>query len=150
MCSDRMPCPGASLKARGESYLERVWRPFFSVGAGSIHSIITTMNRSGRIDSKKSLDGSFEGRETSVMEIKDTSTVHLRRIDPSHNMRRFYGLAIQPTLFGGASVIRHWGRIGTSGQSKIETFDSEQDAARAATRLQKAKRRRGYRDDGTA
>ncbi|WLE00502.1 WGR domain-containing protein (plasmid) [Agrobacterium leguminum] len=83
------------------------------------------------------------------MENKDTGTIYLRRIDPSQNMRRFYVLAIQPTLFGGASVIRNWGRIGTNGQSKIETFDSDHDAATAAMRLQKAKRRRGYRDDGT-
>lgn len=107
------------------------------------------MNRSEQIDSKKSLDRSSKGSETPVMENQDTGTVHLRRIDPLQNMRRFYVLAIQPTLFGGASVIRHWGRIGTNGQSKIETFDSNHDAETAAMRLQKTKRRRGYRDDGT-
>ncbi|WP_425291569.1 WGR domain-containing protein [Aminobacter anthyllidis] len=42
-------------------------------------------------------------------------------------MRRFYGLTLQPTLFGGVSVIRNWGRIGTNGQATIETFD-ETDA----------------------
>lgn len=115
--------------------------------AQSAPSIITGMNRSAGIDSKKSLDGRFEGDETPLMENKDTGTVHLRRIDPSQNMRRFYTLAIQPTLFGGASVIRNWGRIGTSGQSKVETFDSHHDAAGAAVRLQKAKRRKGYVDD---
>lgn len=107
------------------------------------------MNRSEQIDSKKSLDGSSKGSKTPVMENEDRGTVHLRRIDPSQNMRRFYVLAIQPTLFGGASVIRNWGRIGTNGQLKIETFDSNYDAETAAMRLQKAKRRRGYRDDGS-
>ena len=84
------------------------------------------------------------------MEHQETGPVHLHRIDPSRNMRRFYTLAIQPTLFGGASVIRNWGRIGTSGQSKMETFDSDGEAATASTRLERAKRRKGYRESGTA
>ncbi|MGX5806031.1 WGR domain-containing protein [Bradyrhizobium sp. Arg314] len=79
------------------------------------------------------------------MEKEETGPAHLRRIEPSQNMRRFYLLAIQPTLFGGASLIRNWGRIGTSGQSMMETFDSEDDATAATLRLQRAKRRRGYR-----
>ncbi|TIU16577.1 MAG: WGR domain-containing protein, partial [Mesorhizobium sp.] len=62
------------------------------------------------------------------MENEEARPVHLRRIDPSQNMRRFYVVAIQPTLFGGASVIRNWGRIGTSGQSMMETFDAEDSA----------------------
>lgn len=61
-------------------------------------------------------------------------------------MRRFYLLAIQPTLFGGASVIRNWGRIGSSGQTMMETFDSQEDANAVLTRLGRTKRRRGYRD----
>jgi predicted DNA-binding WGR domain protein len=72
--------------------------------------------------------------------------VHMRRIDPTQNMRRFYSLALQPTLFGGASVIRNWGRIGTNGQSMIETFDEEEDAMIAMTRLERTKRRRGYNE----
>lgn len=84
------------------------------------------------------------------MEKEDPGPVHLRRIDPTQNMRRFYTLAIQPTLFGGASVIRNWGRIGTNGQSMMETFDSEGDAAAALLRLERAKRRRGYTASGTA
>jgi predicted DNA-binding WGR domain protein len=84
------------------------------------------------------------------MEHDETGPVHLRRIDPSRNMRRFYTLAIQPTLFGGASVIRNWGRIGTNGQSMMETFDIDGDAAKAFIRLERAKRRRGYRDSGCA
>ncbi|RWC37555.1 MAG: WGR domain-containing protein [Mesorhizobium sp.] len=80
------------------------------------------------------------------MSIKETGPVHLRRIDAMRNMRRFYVLAIQPTLFGGASVIRNWGRIGTSGQSMMETFDVPDEADSALSRLERSKRRRGYRD----
>ncbi len=35
-------------------------------------------------------------------------------------MRRFYGLTLQPTLFGGASVIPNWGGIGTNEHAMIE------------------------------
>ncbi|TIU63358.1 MAG: WGR domain-containing protein [Mesorhizobium sp.] len=84
------------------------------------------------------------------MDHEKTVPVHLHRIDPSRNMRRFYMLAIQPTLFGGASVIRNWGRIGTNGQSMMETFDSEDDAASASMRLERTKRRKGYRDSSAA
>lgn len=76
----------------------------------------------------------------------DSKSVHLRRIDPLLNMRRFYGLSIQLTLFGGASLVRNWGRIGTGGQSMMETFDAPTDAEGALTGLERAKRRRGYVD----
>ncbi|OKO70103.1 WGR domain-containing protein [Bradyrhizobium sp. NAS96.2] len=71
---------------------------------------------------------------------------YLRRIDLSRNMRRFYALSIQPTLFGGASVVRHWGRIGSNGQSLIETFDDAGTADCALMRLERVKRQRGYVD----
>lgn len=71
---------------------------------------------------------------------------HLRRIDPAQNMRRFYSMSIQPTLFGEASLIRNWGRIGTRGQTMVETFDTPDDAERAFGRLERSKRRRGYLD----
>jgi len=76
--------------------------------------------------------------------------IHLRRIDAARNMRRFYELALQPTLFGDLSLVRAWGRIGSAGQSMVETFDREEDAARAFARLMRAKRRRGYREPAFA
>lgn len=80
------------------------------------------------------------------MEDQKNAPIHLRRIDPAQNMRRFYTLAIQPTLFGGASVIRNWGRIGTNGQSMMETHDQWDDAVMAKVRIERSKRRRGYGD----
>ena len=65
-------------------------------------------------------------------------------------MRRYYRIAIQPTLFGGASVIRNWGRIGSGGQTMMETFDLPDDADMALFRLERTKRRRGYRDADSA
>lgn len=37
-------------------------------------------------------------------------------------MQRFYLLAIQPTLFGGTSLVGTWGRIGTGGQMVIAAY----------------------------
>ncbi|QCJ00932.1 WGR domain-containing protein [Agrobacterium larrymoorei] len=84
------------------------------------------------------------------MEDKETCQVHLHRVDAAQNMRRFYGITIQPTLFGGSSVIRNWGRIGSGGQMMIETFDHPDDAETALFLIERTKRRRGYRDAGSA
>ncbi|WP_412051923.1 WGR domain-containing protein (plasmid) [Hoeflea sp. Naph1] len=80
------------------------------------------------------------------MSLREREPVHLRRIDPAQNMRRFYCLSVQPTLFGGASLIRDWGRIGTRGQTMIETFATTDDADLAFEHLERSKRRRGYHD----
>jgi predicted DNA-binding WGR domain protein len=39
----------------------------------------------------------------------------LDRVDSTCNMARYYVLAIEPSLFGDAPLIREWGRIGRSG-----------------------------------
>ncbi|WP_244646269.1 WGR domain-containing protein [Bradyrhizobium campsiandrae] len=59
-------------------------------------------------------------------------------------MRRFCQLSLQPTLFGGVAMVRNWGRIGTSGQTMIKTFDDSARAGEAFDRLERTKRRRGY------
>ncbi|WP_313292395.1 WGR domain-containing protein [Rhizobium rhizoryzae] len=78
------------------------------------------------------------------MQGKQTAPVHLHRIDAERNMHRFYLLTVQPTLFGGVSVIRNWGRIGSSGQTMVQTFEAEDDAAAALLRVEREKRRKGY------
>jgi len=47
--------------------------------------------------------------------------LHPQRVDPARNMLRFYTLTIQQDLFGGASLIRVWGRIGTRGREMVTT-----------------------------
>jgi len=71
----------------------------------------------------------------------------LFRIDPTQNMARFYLLAIEPTLFGGSSLTRCWGRMGTKGQTKIDLFDTAVEAMEASRRLLSSKLRRGYRQN---
>lgn len=68
----------------------------------------------------------------------------LFRIDPAQKMRRYYTIAHQQNLFGGHSVLRTWGRIGSGGQLKIDFFDDETSAIEACEELLKSKRKRGY------
>lgn len=70
------------------------------------------------------------------------TVVQLRRIDPARNMRRFHRLSVQSDLFGRASLVRDWGRIGFRGQMTPD----EGKAVTALMKLAAAKKRRGYVD----
>jgi predicted DNA-binding WGR domain protein len=59
-------------------------------------------------------------------------------------MNRFYHMTAQRDLFGGASLIRVWGRIGTTGRQRIDTFVDEGRAVSTPMALSQQKRRRGY------
>ncbi len=72
-----------------------------------------------------------------------TTTV-LRKIDQSRNMARFYELDIQPGLFGDTCVTRHWGCIGSNGQSKQQWLSTDAAATALAEKLTHQKERRGY------
>ena len=72
--------------------------------------------------------------------------LQMRRIDPACNMRRFYRMSIQPDLFGGASLVREWGRIGARGQMMVESHPDEGEAITALIQLAAVKKRRGYSD----
>ena len=72
------------------------------------------------------------------------TAVHLRRIDDTQNMRRFYYLDIQRDLFGGFLLVRQWGRIGAQGRIVTEHFDSTTLAAAALAQHAARKARRGY------
>jgi predicted DNA-binding WGR domain protein len=53
---------------------------------------------------------------------------YLEKHDAEKNLHRFYVLSIQPNLFGGWSVIRRWGRIGSHrGRQKIDLYCVWQD-----------------------
>lgn len=97
-----------------------------------------------KIDLTKSLDIGIPSIESGGMELTATTPVHLIHVDPDVNMARFYGIELQPTLFGEVSVLRTWGRIGTNGQAMMVTFDDEAQASEALQKLEKQKLRRGY------
>jgi predicted DNA-binding WGR domain protein len=60
-------------------------------------------------------------------------------------MARYYSLTMQPTLFGEVSLIRNWGRIGTRGHQKIDTFSGTSQFDEAYDKLIQQKLRKGYR-----
>jgi predicted DNA-binding WGR domain protein len=70
----------------------------------------------------------------------------LIRIRPARNEWRYYALEIHPDLFGGALLLRHWGRLGTAGRWRLDAYPDEAAAAAGLVRLATAKRRRFYRD----
>jgi predicted DNA-binding WGR domain protein len=70
--------------------------------------------------------------------------MHLERVDAARNMRRFYQMTIQRDLFGGASLTRVWGRIGTRGRQQVNIHADEGRAISALMKLAQEKRRRGY------
>jgi predicted DNA-binding WGR domain protein len=91
-----------------------------------------------------SLDGRIRRRDTGAM----SGPLYLFRRDPARNMARFYGLDVQPTLFGDMALLRHWGRIGHPGQSRMTTYADAGAAEAARARRAGQKRRRGYAPAG--
>ncbi|MCP1203320.1 WGR domain-containing protein [Acetobacter oryzoeni] len=70
--------------------------------------------------------------------------VSLVRVYPPRNTWRYYDLSIQPDLFGGAALIRRWGRIGTPGKIRLDLFPDAGAAANQLARLLRQKLKRGY------
>ncbi len=66
-------------------------------------------------------------------------SIRMTRIDPERNMARFYEIDVQPGLFGDVSVSRHWGRIGSLGQSTELWFSDETAARDTAQRVETQK-----------
>ena len=77
---------------------------------------------------------------------EERGPLYLRRVDESRNMWWFYKFCLQPTLFGEVMLVRNWGRVGTNGQVKFETFEAAEDAEKVLNRIERSKRRRGYVD----
>lgn len=71
--------------------------------------------------------------------------IKLRRIDPVKNMRRFYLMTVQRDLFGGATLLREWGRIGSAGKLHQSHHVDEGQAVDELATLAQQKFKRGYR-----
>lgn len=74
----------------------------------------------------------------------------LSRIRPELNEWRFYRLEVWPDLFGGALLLRHWGRIGTAGRQRFDMHSDAGAAVNALAGIVQAKSRRGYRPRGAS
>jgi predicted DNA-binding WGR domain protein len=57
-------------------------------------------------------------------------------------------MAIVPTLFGGWSLWREWGRIGESGTVRRDPFDNAGAALLAMQAVVRDKKKRGYLVNG--
>lgn len=76
------------------------------------------------------------------------TSARLHRISPAKNEWRYYAMSIQPDLFGGAALVRRWGRIGTRGRVQLDLHVDEGAAANALAALLRLRLRRGYRPVG--
>lgn len=72
--------------------------------------------------------------------------LHLQRIDPERNVRRFYYLTLQPTLFGTVDLTCEWGRIGSSGQIYRLPHKDTGQAINALRSIATRRKKRGYRE----
>lgn len=72
------------------------------------------------------------------------NAVILYRIDDARRMRRFYRMDVQPDLFGAWCLMREWGRIGSTGQTRSLPFLSLDEAHAALNKQRRMKERRGY------
>jgi len=111
---------------------------------------INFVNPFGPIDSTFALDGVVQLSENGGMEtpgeiaFDKLQILVLERTDPSRNMARFYVLAIEPTLFGDAALVREWGRLGSRGRRRLDLHANKAIAAEALEVWLDRKVRRGY------
>ena len=68
----------------------------------------------------------------------------LTRSDPSRNIDRFYIVDITPTLFGEWAVLREWGRRGSPGTMRLDSYQRRDEAVTAERRTIKRRLQRGY------
>ena len=70
--------------------------------------------------------------------------LYLVKINNEKNQQRFYSLHLAPMLFGGWSVVREWGRMGSGGTLRIDPFSTEQEARDELEKIKAAKQKKGY------
>jgi predicted DNA-binding WGR domain protein len=68
----------------------------------------------------------------------------LTRTDPTRNIDRFYVVDITPTLFGEWAVLREWGRRGSPGTMRLDSYGRREEAQSAEQRTIKRRLQRGY------
>jgi len=54
--------------------------------------------------------------------------------DPTRNIDRFYVVQVLPTLFGDWTVLREWGRRGSPGTMRLESYQRRNEAETAEQR----------------
>jgi predicted DNA-binding WGR domain protein len=73
-----------------------------------------------------------------------TENPHRRqRRDRARNVARFYVLAVEPSLYGDAVLVRAWGRIGALGRQRLALYASAGEAGEVLEDWLARKVRRG-------
>lgn len=71
--------------------------------------------------------------------------VVLERRDPAINMKRFYVLSVEPTLFDDdVALVREWGRLGSSCRRRVDLFPGAAQAQCSLETWLARKKRKGY------
>ena len=70
---------------------------------------------------------------------------YLTRTDPARNMNRFYVVQVMPNLFGHWTVMREWGRRGSPGTLRLDSYRRHEEAQSAEQRTIKRRLQRGYK-----
>jgi predicted DNA-binding WGR domain protein len=73
----------------------------------------------------------------------------LTRTEPAKNLHRFYVVRLAPTLFGGWTLLREWGRSGSPGTVRVTSFETYDDAEKAECRIIKRRLQHGYTERAT-
>jgi predicted DNA-binding WGR domain protein len=68
----------------------------------------------------------------------------LTRTDLTRNINRFYVVDITPTLFGEWAVLREWGRRGSPGTMRLDSYGRREEAQSAEQRTIKRRLHQGY------
>jgi predicted DNA-binding WGR domain protein len=68
----------------------------------------------------------------------------LTRIDPARNIDRFYVVQVMPSLFGDWTVMREWGRRGSLGTLRLNSYQRGGEAETAKQRTIKRRLQHGY------
>jgi predicted DNA-binding WGR domain protein len=69
---------------------------------------------------------------------------YLTRTDPARNMNRFYIVQVMPNLFGEWAVLREWGRRGSPGTLRLESYRRHEEAQAVHAGRIKRHLQRGY------
>lgn len=101
------------------------------------------MNLLSQTDSVNELDTMLVAGENLVM-IEAKLQIVLRRNDPTRNVSRYYVLAIEPSLYGDATLVRARGRIGSLGRQRLDLYATTDAAGEALEVWLARKMRPGY------
>jgi len=71
--------------------------------------------------------------------------VYMQTMAGADTLPRFYQLVLQEDLLNGWTLVREWGKQGSSGRVKKDHFPSREDAQYALLKVRDAQLKRGFR-----